>query len=140
MALRAGLDEEVTVRIPIGQRILRFDVALVHHGGGVFALHHQVRRSEALLDVAFLVDDVLRDVARVVPKFAASVGAQIVQDDLRVRAHGRAHVQDWRQHLVFHFDQVQRRFRLVDRGRRHRGQRLTFVGHPVVRQQPLTLR
>ena len=137
MALRTGFHDQMPVLVPVGQRVVRLDVALVDHGGGIGPLHDQVGRRIAGLDVAFLVNEVLGDVAELVVEDAAGFGVEVVEDDRRVVTHGFAHVQHGRQDFVVHVDQTQGFLGVVDAGGGHGGDDLALRGDAPAGDDPL---
>ena len=130
-------DDQVAVRVPVGQGVVGFDVALVDHGGGVGALHDQVGRGIAGLDIAFFEDEVLGDVAGLVVEDAAGLGVEVVQDDRGVVAHGFADVQQRRQDFVVDVDEAQGFLGLVHAGGGHGGDDLALIGDAAAGDDPL---
>ncbi len=106
------------------------------HGLGIeVTLDDEVRFREALLDVAHLRDHALGDVGRLVARLVEALGAQVVVQDRRTRLHRVDGVDDVRQDLVIHLDQLERALRDRIAGRRDGGDRMAVEQRLLARHR-----
>ena len=103
------------------------DIALVGGLGVEFPFDNQIRRLETGLHVAQLGDHARRDVGRLVGRRIDAFGELLFVQERRVRGHGVDHVDDVRQHLVIHFDELHRRLGDGFADRRHGGHRMAVI-------------
>jgi hypothetical protein len=119
-----------------GQRRVRLDVALVDRCGLELALDDDIGLGEAGLDVAQRDLDALGDVRGLVGLGLDADREEIVVQHRRARPHGLDHVDDVRQHLVGHVDELERLAGDGGAGGGHGGHRVALVerllaGHDV---------
>ncbi len=92
------------------RRIVRLDVALMHHRGVEFTFDDNIRFGEPFLDVARLKEEVLCDVGRLVVscfgRRTDRCGADLIIQDRRIVLHCVEHVQYRRQRFVLNLDQL----------------------------------
>ena len=118
---------------------MRLDIGLVHRLGGVAALDDHLGLLEAGVDVALLEVDALGDVRRLGRLRLDTGSEQVVVQHRRIVRHRRLDIDDVRQHLVLHVDQLERLVGDRLRRRGHRGDRVALVQrlaarHAVARQ------
>ena len=121
--------ELLALGVPLRNGGIELDLAVRDLGAVEFALHHEVGRGKASVDVAEILLDAALDVA----------GLVVVQPHgiLGARRFG---VEVGRQRLDLDLDRGQRRLGGVDIVGGDGEQRLAAVAHAVARQRPLVLR
>ena len=75
-----------------------------------FTFDDKVRRGETFFDIAHLADHAFGDVGRRIVRFVQAFGPDMIVQDRGARLHCINRVDDVRQDLVIHLDQLQRAF------------------------------
>ena len=106
-ALRAGPEVELAVAVPESGGVVRLDVALMHRGGGEFALDDHIGLSKPLGRIALFIGKMGGDVAGRGADFAHGVGAHFFVQQRGVALHRRADIHHRRQRFVVNLDEGQ---------------------------------
>ena len=123
MPLRAAPYRNPAIRLPPRRCGMRLDVSLMHRLGAKHALHHHIRRREALAHIAQRHLGVACDIA-----FIVSVKLRRVRRDSLFNRACR------RQNFILHVDELQRFFGGVRAAGRHRRDGVSLVERLIARQ------
>ncbi len=133
MALARAPDRALAVIADRDDAGMRLDIGLMHRLRRVAALDRDLGVLPAGGDVALREGDPLGDIGRRGRLGVDARGEQIVVQERRARLHRLLDVDDVRQHLVLHLDQVGGLLGDRRRGRSNRSNRVAIIEHLAAR-------
>ena len=122
----------MSIRIPVGGRGVRLDVALVVGAGVELVFDEDIGRCESSVDVTDRELDVAGDVRPLLGGRCCTsglCGAQVIVQDRRLRTHGILGRHHRRKDLVIDLNEVESIFGNVDAGGRDGRYRMTVKQH-----------